>query len=124
MAQKYKIKNINSGKYLTALSGTVKMESFSDGTNQKWEKEKSGNVTYLKVYVDGSYVYLHFLDVGENAEVDSTSKTSIIFVDAGGQTCYIQDAETDHILAEDGTSVVVKEEAGSADTKKWKMEYV
>ena len=120
-SQFYKIKNQESGKYLTAFSGTVRMEAFMDGTNQKWFKETFGDIINLKVTVDGGSVYLHFLGLDENVEVDSSRKSAIKLYDADAGTFYISDTDTDYVLAQDGSGVYAKKKDGS-DAKKWVFE--
>ena len=121
MAQQYKIKNQKSGEYLSASSGTVKMKPFSGGTNQIWAKEKHADVMDLVIAVDGGPVYLHFLGLGQNVELDSTRKTAINFIDAGSGTVYITDASTGYVLAQDGNNALAMKKDAS-DDKKWVLE--
>ena len=116
-----KIKNQESGQYLSAFSGTVRMDPYSGGTNQKWTTEIAGDVRYLKVTVDGGPVYLHFLGLGLNVEVDSTRKSAINYIDAGSGTAYITDASSGYVLAQDGTGVIAMKKDAS-DAKKWVFE--
>ena len=123
MAQLFKIRNQQSGQYLSASSGMVTMKPYSGDTNQKFQKQQGGGDTiYLTVRVDGGDVFLYFLGLGQNVEVDSTKKTTIQLMGAGSGTDYITDASTGYVLGQDGSNVVAAQKDAS-NFKKWVFEY-